>query len=338
MTQAKLIEQRKQILAKLEEMGIETSGVTGTRHHIPKPGEIAVERKQIALNEQNSKSNQQYYLNKAKKTGKPWHHHPKQSEQYSEFVLVTPEMAKVLLEWNKNPRTRIMQTVVDRYARDIVDGEWNDNTQPVAIDYNGYMHNGQHRISAIIQCNKPQRLWFTFQSLVSAREDEDIGAPRKPAVQIELQLNNRLGNKLPAICRAAICGVNGTKLRPSPSQLREFAEKYGATIEWLERICPSHRSDVMGALLKAVLWHGADQMEPFLHRFGNVLFESTEDPARLLHQASKVIRGIKHRISLYKKTLAAVHHYVNDRRVSKLIERNEDLFEWGPNFSIPAKS
>ena len=331
-------DERASILAKLESMGFSSENVTGTRHFIPRPSEVASEKKAILSNEQRAIQNQKYYLLQSRKTGQPWLHNPRGNEQYSEFVLVTPEMASQLLEWNKNPRKKIMQTVVDRYCADMAAGEWNDNSSAIAIDYNGWMHNGQHRISAIIQLGKPQRLWFTFRTLVSAREDEDTGAPRKPAVQIEQKLNNRIGNKLPAICRAAMRGVSGTTKRISSAQLAEFAELYGAEIEWLERICPTYRSDILGAFLKAVLWYGADKMEPFLKRFGDVLFESKEDPARLLHATAKGIRGSRTRMSLYKKALAAVHYHVSDKRVSKLVERDSDIFEWEMGWKVPSRS
>jgi hypothetical protein len=335
-TSVDLKSQRQSILSQLEEMGFSSEDITGKRHFIPKPAEVASERKAVEDNESSALQNQRLYVAQARKSGKPWFHHPKQKHQYSEFVLVTPEMAKSLLEHNRNPRKKIMQAVVDRYRSDMAAGEWNDNSSAVAIDYNGHMHNGQHRISAIVQLGKPQRLWFTFQTLVSAREDEDMGAPRKPAVQIEQKLHNRIGNKLPAVCRSAMRGVSGSTKRISSAQLADFAELYGAEIEWLERTCPTYRSDILGAFLKSVLWYGADRMEPFLKRFGDVLFDSKEDPARLLHAVAKGSGG-KTRMNLYKKALAAIHYNITGKRVSKLVEREVDIFEWETGWKVPSR-
>lgn len=328
-------DRRAEIIAKLAELGYSTQDVTGTRHSIPKPGEISAEKKAVASIEKEGKANQIHYLAAAKKSGKAWHRNTKESGVYSEYILVTPEMAEELLKWNDNPRKKIMQTVIDRYRADMAAGEWTDTAESIAIDYNGYLHNGQHRLNAIVQWGQPQRMYFTFNTLVSAREDEDVGAPRKPAVQIELRLHNRIGNKLPAICRAAMRGVGNPSARISQAQLAEFAEMYGPQIEWIERICPTYRSDVLAAFLKAILWYGVEQMEPFLKRFGEVLFESTDDPAKLLHSAVKLQRGTRTKLSLYKKTLAAVHHHIQGRRVSKLLERDTDIFEWEPGWKVP---
>jgi hypothetical protein len=43
-------------------------------------------------------------------------------------------------------------------------------------------------------------------------------------------------------------------------------------------------------------------------------------------------------MSLYKKALAAVHYHVSDKRVSKLVERDSDIFEWEMGWKIPSRS
>jgi hypothetical protein len=328
---------RAEMIAKLAEMGFSPKDTTGTRHYVPKPSEVTLENTAILSIEKEAVSNQSFYLTSAK-NGKPWHQNTKKASQYSEYILVSPAMAEELLQWNDNPRKKIMQTVVDRYRTDMDSGEWTDTSQSIAIDYNGYLHNGQHRLTAIVQWGQPQRLYFTFNTLVSAREDEDVGSPRKPAVQIELRLHNRIGNKLPAVCRAAMRGVGNPCARISQAQLADFAEMYGPQVEWLERMCPTYRSDVLAAFLKAILWYGVDKMEPFLKRFGEVLFESTDDPARLLHAAVKLHRGTRTKLSLYKKTLSAIHHHINGRKVTKLLERDVDIFEWDPGWKVPVRS
>ena len=102
------------------------------------------------------------------------------------------------------------------------------------------------------------------------------------------------------------------------------------------KICPGHRSDVIAAFLKATLWYGPDQMEGFIRRFADVLFTSKDDPAKLLHQQAKFSKGTT-RLSLYRKTLSAVHHYIHGKTVSKLLERDKDLFDWEPGWIVPQK-
>jgi hypothetical protein len=327
-----------EVLKKLEELGFSPTSITGRRHAIPRITNLSDERKAIRVNDTEGRRNQLHYLAEASKTGRPWFQNPKEEKQYSEFVLVSPEMAGELLKHNDNPRRRIMQDRIDRYASDMMSGSWHDNSQSIAIDYMGKMHNGQHRVSAVTQCGRAQRLYFTFNTLVDARLDEDTGASRSATEQIELELHNNLGNKLPAICRSAMRGASDSRKsdRFSASDFSEFARNHGATIEWISRICPTHRSDVIAAFLKSVLWYGPDKMEPFMRRFNDMLFTSTSDPAKLLHQQAKG-RGIS-RLCLYRKTLAAIHHYVSGKTVTKLLERDRDIFEWDPGWKVPANT
>ena len=55
-------DERASILAKLESMGFSSENVTGTRHFIPRPSEVASEKKAILSNEQRAIQNQKHYL------------------------------------------------------------------------------------------------------------------------------------------------------------------------------------------------------------------------------------------------------------------------------------
>lgn len=328
----------QEILEKLKAIGIFAGGTTGSvqQHAVPKV-DSASERKVSDQIDLDAKQNQIYYLAKSEETGKPWFQCTKENRQYSEFVLVTPEMAKELLKFNVNPRKRIKQARIDSYAKDMQSNNWIDTAESIAIDYQGTMHNGQHRIHAIIRVGKAQRLYFTFNTLARARLAEDSGIGRSATEILDLEITNNLGTKLAAVCRSCMRGVSGINENFTHSEISTFAKKYGQTIEWIVRICPSHRSDILAVFVKAALWHGPDRIEPFVKRFADVMFISTNDPARRLHDLAKLSKGCT-RVSLYKKTLAAVHHYLQGNEIAKLIERDKDIFEWDANWTVPSKT
>lgn len=71
------------------------------------------------------------------------------------IMNITPEIAKCWLEKNeRNPRTFINANVVEAYARDIASGKWILNGEPIVIDEDGYIKNGQHRLKAVVKANK----------------------------------------------------------------------------------------------------------------------------------------------------------------------------------------
>src|SRR5437868_364193 len=68
-----------------------------------------------------------------------------------EYVEITPEMARAWL-LSRNPKSnRVMsETVYERYAKEMVDGEWKTTHQGIAFDREGNLLDGQHRLKAII--------------------------------------------------------------------------------------------------------------------------------------------------------------------------------------------
>ena len=328
----------QEIFEKLKSIGIFAGGTTGSvhNHSVPKV-DSSTEKRAAEQIDLEAKQNQLFYLAKSEESGKPWFQCVKENRQYSEFVLVTPEMAKELLKFNVNPRKRIKQARVESYAKDMLSNNWIDTAESIAIDLQGTMHNGQHRINAVIRVGKPQRLYFTFNTLARARLAEDSGIGRSATEILDLEITNNLGTKLAAICRSCMRGVSGINENFTHSEISNFAKKYGQTIEWVVRICPGHRSDILAVFVKAALWYGPDRIEPFIKRFSDVMFISVNDPARRLHDLAKLSKGCT-RVSLYKKSLAAVNHYLQGNEIAKLMERDKDIFEWDADWSIPSKT
>lgn len=65
-------------------------------------------------------------------------------------IIMTPEIARDLLTKNNNNR-KIRRGLVVKLCQDIKDGQWHLTHQPVAIDSNGTVLDGQHRLTAIVE-------------------------------------------------------------------------------------------------------------------------------------------------------------------------------------------
>lgn len=77
------------------------------------------------------------------------------------YEVITPERAKQLLERNDINR-RLRPVSVEAYARDIENGRWGKNQDPIAISKSGRLLNGQHRLSAIIKANKAVEMLVSY--------------------------------------------------------------------------------------------------------------------------------------------------------------------------------
>lgn len=72
------------------------------------------------------------------------------SKPTHEFELVTPEVAEELLKknpYNRNPR----RLRINKYARAMDLGDWGLTGQPIIIDTDGNLMDGQHRLMAVVQ-------------------------------------------------------------------------------------------------------------------------------------------------------------------------------------------
>lgn len=79
----------------------------------------------------------------------------------SEIISVTPEMAaKWLAESNVRNR-KLRDDVAQRYARDMLRGEWTVGSDSIAFDVNGALVNGQHRLKAVTIANIPVDMLIT---------------------------------------------------------------------------------------------------------------------------------------------------------------------------------
>ena len=81
------------------------------------------------------------------------------SEVSAHVYLVTPTHAARLLENNSCNRA-LSDKTVSKYAKQMADGKWQLNGEPIILNGDGSMLNGQHRAAAGVKSGKP------FQSLI----------------------------------------------------------------------------------------------------------------------------------------------------------------------------
>lgn len=75
-----------------------------------------------------------------------------------EKLLITPDLASSMLQNNLRNRN-LKQPVIERYAQDIKQGRWKEDTaEMIKISKNGNILDGQHRLHAIIKANK--EIWI----------------------------------------------------------------------------------------------------------------------------------------------------------------------------------
>jgi hypothetical protein len=85
----------------------------------------------------------------------------------AEIIYLTPAYAKELLEKNINNR-RVKRGALDSYIRQMKEGEWKENGEPIIIDKKGFVKDGQHRLQAAIAAN------FSYQCPLISDIEPDV--------------------------------------------------------------------------------------------------------------------------------------------------------------------
>lgn len=104
---------------------------------------------------------------------------------FSERVTVTPELARILLEQNKDNR-KIRPNKLNQLKDDMNAGRFKLNGEAIILAKTGELNDGQHRLQAIIETNKAQDMLITFGVERESRLTVDTGAARSSGDHLAL--------------------------------------------------------------------------------------------------------------------------------------------------------
>lgn len=289
-----------------------------------------------------AKENQDHYIlvQMEDNERKPWFMYPKYTHQYSEFIMINPEMAQVMIDhlWSKDEGNRNFKpTLFEAYRRDIREDHWVPSDEGIGINLAFEVYNGQHRLRAIVAENKEMPMYVTWNVLEEAKFFVDSGAQRNLSERLKMVIETKLGPHTSGFCKAIMRGTN-PRAKFTNSEVALFASKWQDLISWIHDHYPKGRAEVQAVLAKAYLWYGPELIEPFCHRLREIKF-GDNDPAKALYVSLQISKKNRTNVALlaYKKTLQAINALVNRRAISKLHERDEDIFQWLPGWELPPK-
>ena len=91
---------------------------------------------------------------------------------------ITPEAAKRYLDLNIACNRKISESSIDRLAAQMRADEWKLSTDAIGFDVDGYLINGQHRMSAVIKTGMPQEFVVVRNLPTKNTKVLDIGRRR----------------------------------------------------------------------------------------------------------------------------------------------------------------
>jgi hypothetical protein len=136
---------------------------------------------------------------------------------------ITPERAEDYLAYNRGNRN-IVQSHVAAMARDITNGQWMFNAQPICFSRSGRLLNGQHRLSAVLEAGQPIEVVVMRGLPEEAFETYDKQAKKAPIVE---ELFEDFGDKALVSATAVLLWRRELKpagqpnARPTASEVRD---------------------------------------------------------------------------------------------------------------------
>lgn len=164
-------------------------------------------------------------------------------EQYTRVEEVDPSLAKILLEANVRNRP-ISPPHVRSLARDMLNGTFRLTHQGIALDRDGRLVDGQHRLSAIIESNTTQRMTVTYNVDPESFHSVDINLqPRSIAQIVGLLRGTKYATAVTAASKILWHVFDENQSQPvrlkwTESEISSILDKFEADLVWTcERVC-----------------------------------------------------------------------------------------------------
>jgi hypothetical protein len=244
----------------------------------------------------------------------------------TEWVLVTPPIAKDWLDRNDHNRT-LSAVRVDVMARDMKQGAWRRTGEAIKFGPSGVLLDGQHRLNAIIKANVACSMLVIRGLELESQDAMDRGKRRSDADVLRISGKDNCRNRAAWIHTIDLI-VNGTVRMLSENDRREIEERFATAIEWgsgaMLRSTGLKRSEVMGALVFA---YQADpeKIDAFTTslRSGANLAKGSPTLTLREHVSNFIFRHRETRRDTSLKTLRAARAYMKNESLSKLVAGEE---------------
>jgi hypothetical protein len=197
-------------------------------------------------------------------------------------VELTPDIAKVLLSRNPDNR-KLTDGLVQKYAKDIIDGRWEHNGETIILSDTGQLNTGQHRCAAVILAGVPIITQMTFGVKRETRLTTDQG--KKKTVAHFLKMNGLANGS--NLAHAAIFIImmekhnkisNSPEFRPTPAEVMQWTREHPEVHEYITRSLRVGKALKVSKGLIASLWYRFSKIS---ERDAEIFFGKLESGANL---------------------------------------------------------
>jgi hypothetical protein len=257
----------------------------------------------------------------------------------TELVKVTPVLAEHYLSKNVSNRS-VSQRLVDKYAREMEQGEWVMNHQGIAFYEDGAVADGQHRLLAVLQSKATVPLMVTFGLKRPAAVTIDVGRKRSIADGIQI------GELSDWITKRHISIINqiAEPKRLSTPETVEWLEGMKESAQFAVATFASNKRALVNSVLHAAValahFYNPDKEEELL-KFANVYMQGLATNKKDLvaiklrdEFLTNTNCGASFRKDKFLKAQRALQAYLNGETISRLVRPKDEVWIYNREESV----
>lgn len=258
-------------------------------------------------------------------------------------VMMTPAVARELLK-NNHPRNRkLKKSRIQTYRNDILNGFWELSWEPVAIDEDGWLVDGQNRLTAIVEADRPAPIWLVTHAPKRALKAAGHGLARSVADAAKIAGEDKPNMTcLVGVARAMMYGCKAPSFTYSTQEVLAFIKAHEAALDFTMTLMIVNKPGITQAPVKACVaraWYHGDRER--IKEFCAILYtglpgdpEKDSGALRLRNWLMENFTSGQRRTAkakpqrqiVYGKTQQALMAFLERRAVDKLYESSKELF------------
>lgn len=266
---------------------------------------------------------------------------PIKSKMNFRVVTMTPEVAAELLKRNHPRNRKKKDNRINLYYNEILNDLWKLTHQPVAIDEDGYLIDGQNRLEAIVMADIEVPL-----VLVTGVPKEAMLAADQGCLRNVMDLARVTGFNVeqptgwPAVARMMARGAGKTRNFMSTQMTLAYMKAHRKALEFAWECLPENKRGLTMAGVRAAIARSYYQRDSHnrIKAFCKVLYTGLPNHVEhdsaairlrnwLLDAALNRRAGVMLTMwTVYAKTEKALLSFINKEKVDRLWETSKELF------------
>lgn len=252
------------------------------------------------------------------------------------WELISPAKAEAYLSLNFDRNRSVRKNWVAYLANQMANGQFKATHQGIAFDEQGFLIDGQHRLSAIVVSGTSQWMMVARNAPRDSVLGMDIHARRDASDRIRVAFDGLNPTKSRvAIARAMLAGnkTAGPQNRVDGDALAEFLVRHADALDFAAPVSTARAttaSPLRAAIARAWYHVDRDRLKEFVDVIDNGLANGPEDSAAV-RLRDIVLRGgytgsSSNRAELFRKTCYAIQAFVGRTPVAKIFAVQGNLY------------